>query len=189
MSDPPSIYDQFKQFYRDNWRRFLNYAASQTPRNSAPRNSEDLVQEVFVKAWDRLCRDQTFNNWEGWIFQRIRWRAADAARACKTSAIDLAVPPDADGNANALDQITDSEPLPDENVNRPDRAELVKKAISAMKKPDEKRLIELYYLDSANHPTLLSVATAMGITPSNAKQLHKRAKASLKKALRGLANS
>ena len=182
MSDPPSIFGQFKQFYLDNWPRFLNFAATQTPRNP-----EDLVQKVFAKAWDRLCRDQTFNNWEGWIFQCIRWRAADAARACKTSAIDLAASPEA--NDDDLDQIVDSEPLPDENVNRPDRAELVKKAICAMKKPDEKRLIELYYLDSANHPTLLSVATDMGITPSNAKQLHKRAKASLKNALRSLANS
>jgi len=56
-----------------------------------------------------------------------------------------------------------------------------------MEKEQERRCLELLYFDSANHPTLLEVAQALGINPVSISQLHKRAKASLKEKLRFIA--
>ena len=163
----------------------MGYASLQSP------NTKDILQQAFLELWKTLCSHPEFNNWEGWMYACIKRRSIDALRRSKTSPVDIANTPHDPDKSDPLDLLEDDQPLPDEILNQPDLAALVRKAFELMPEQDEdqkqeKQFVRLYHFSSDTFPDLKSVAAEMGIGESLAKKRHRTVKATLKRILRSL---
>lgn len=140
-------YGYFLERYGDE---VLALVSRIVPRQS---DAEDIVQDVFVKAYDKLA---TFNRQAGfstWLF-RIAYNAAISwTRKQKLSyvAIDERVVVDDAVVDDALSADTE------------ERIERLEAAIEKLK-PEEKMLITLFYFDDKRHS---EIAYIMGIDEGN----------------------
>ena len=180
-----NLHQRFRAFYDEHAEKLFGYASLQS------RNPKDILQQAFLELWKKLCAYPELNHWDWWMRRRIKHRSIDAYDRCKISPVDIANTPHDPEKPDPLDSLEDDQPLPDEILNQPDLAGLVRKAFHLMPEQDEdqkqeKQLIRLYYFSADTCPDLKSVAAEMGIGESLAMKRHRTAKATLKKLLRSL---
>ena len=137
-----------------------------------------------MEASGKLDAEKGETAWKPWLYALIKRRAIDLFRRRLRSPVMLADDIATAENADIVANAASDTPSPAEFDDLPGDAQIVRQALARMKKPQERRLLELYYYyDGDQRPTLREVAAAMNISPSNAKTLHGRALKSIKKLL------
>ena len=183
MSDPQRLRERFWEFFEQNSPQLLRFAGSHaTPDYPA----EDLLQDAFLCAWDRLDSARC-DNWSAWLRCIIVCRRIDGSRRRRSSPVVLAGDITKGENADLIDSVAGETLSPSELAEHPDDAQLVQQALTRMKNAQQRRVLELLYFDAGNYPSLNEVAAAMNISHASAKKLHQRAKNALKQSLRQLA--
>ena len=186
MSDDHLLRERFCAFIEQNRVSLMRWAEVKCHQYPPPPaySADDLLHDVIVEASGKLDPKKGETAWKPWLYALIERRAIDLFRRGLRSPVKLA---DDVATAEKTDIVvnTASEtPSPAEFDDLPGDVRIVRQALAGMKKPQERRLLELYYYyDGDQRPTLLEVAAAMDISPSCAKKLHGRALKSLKKLL------
>jgi len=142
------------------------------------RNTEDITQETFLKAWKHIRRFRPGSNFKTWLFTIAHRTAVDFLRKKK----DLVFSDfENDKGENALLATTaDSGPLPDEkSMDAFDAAKLEEALVQLP--PLYREVLLLHY---HNHLTFDAVAGIVGKPLNTVKSQHRRALL----ALRGLLN-
>jgi RNA polymerase sigma-70 factor (ECF subfamily) len=137
----------------------------------------DAAQQAFVQAYLHLPRARLDLPFRPWLYRIARNQCLDRLRerqATRFSALER------DDEESPLDSVRDSEPLPDELIERRDLQELLGRAIQAL--PERYRaVVAMRYTTDL---TFSEIAEALGIPENTAKTFFQRAKALLRDALR-----
>lgn len=186
MSDDLLLRERFCAFIDQNHASLMRWAyvvCGQYPPPPA-YSADDLLHDVIVEASGKLDPEKGETAWKPWLYALIKWRAISLFRRGLRSPVILAGDVATAESADIIANTASETPSPAEFDDLPGDMRIVRQALARMKKPQERRLLELYYYyDGDRRPTLLEVAAAMNISPSNAKQLHGRALKSIKKLL------
>lgn len=92
-------------------------------------DSEDITQETFIKAWQKLSKFDTEKNFKAWLFGIAKNTAIDKLRKKKSinfSSLNIEEESDFENN------IIDTEDLPDEIFAKKESEEKLKKAIEKL---------------------------------------------------------
>ncbi len=167
MSDDELLLDRFWAFIAANRESLIRFAGK------FGDDYQDLLADAIANAVTKLDASKRDEDWRAWLFSLIRWRAKDKHRTRarhERKADDVA------------DSYTDQAMLsPAEFAVLSSDANNMRQAMSRMK-PNERRVLELRYFDRLDD--FMSIAAAMNVSPCDARQLHVRAKQSLRKLLR-----
>ena len=129
---------------------------------SCPEDTEELTQDVFLKAFQQLSSFKAESSFSTWIYRIATNVAISAVRKRKEEAIRL----DDSVFANLSDTQVD-EALEDDSEEQLQRLQQAMEQLEA----DERALITLYYMEEK---PLTEVAFIMGLTEANAKvKLHR----------------
>jgi RNA polymerase sigma-70 factor (ECF subfamily) len=145
-----------------------------------PEDAADVAQETFVQLYNHLHRLDARDPLAPWLFRVARNRCIDLIRRRRT--VPLADPGDAEAesrlNPGALDPI-DSQPLPDELVERADLQRLLTRAIQALP-PAYAEVVALRY---AADRSFAEIAAILDCDEGAARVRFHRAKALLRQQL------
>jgi RNA polymerase sigma-70 factor, ECF subfamily len=128
-------------------------------QNSA--NSQDIVQEVWIKTAKSIRQIRDPRAFKSWIFRAVRWQAADFFRT--------------HNNAQTLSANEASVKLDEQAVNN----QMLSKAINQLN-PDDAQVIHLFYLAEM---TLQEISHVMEIPVGTVKSKLYRSRAALKAVL------
>ena len=129
--------------------------------------AEDLVQDIFIKAWKNLRKFDTRRKFKTWLFKVARNTIIDYWRANK---IQTKIVAD-DQYEDELNNIVDLAPSPLEQTVRWQDAELVRQAMSKLPEIYQTILI-MYYLQEFS---LAEIAEATDLPMNTVKSQHRRA--------------
>jgi RNA polymerase sigma-70 factor (ECF subfamily) len=147
-------HDAFERLYRSHVGRVYSLAV----RMTGPEQAEDLVQEIFLRAWSKLDTFRGEAHFGTWLYRlgvnhiirrRSTWKRRESVRASWTGVLDTVAAPRKRASAEALDLERALERLPD-------RA---------------RQVFLLYDVEGWSHQ---DVARALGVTVGTSKsQLHR----------------
>ena len=133
-----------------------------------PADAEDIVQESFIKAFDRLHQFEGQVSFGAWLKRIVVNRSLDWIRARKEVVQDWEV-----------DEVVDLDQKNDWEVESPVSLEEVKQAI--MKLPDKYReVVTLYLVEGYDHEEISEI---LHIQPANSRARLARGRQRLKKML------
>ena len=142
----------------------------------------DAAQNGFVQLFLSLPTLDLDRPIRPWLFRTIRNRAIDSIRQRRTVPLSARDPEADDAIASPDAMLADPDPLPDALVERADLQQLLSAAIRRL--PDRYR--DVVALRYTTDMTFGEMADALGV-PENTARIHfHRAKALLRRALRGL---
>ena len=78
----PGVGVQFSEVVRDKWDRLVSAASRY--RRSAHEDSEDVVQDGLVSAWERLGKFEGRSSLWTWVFAVVRHRAISGHRGSRS---------------------------------------------------------------------------------------------------------
>ena len=108
-------------------------------------DSEDIAQETFIKAWQKLSKFDEDMNFKTWLFSIAKNTAIDKLRKKKSinfSSLNMGGSDSAENfgeNSDFESNLADTEPLPDEIFLQKESEENLKKALAQLS--DNQRLI------------------------------------------------
>ncbi len=102
-------------------------------------DSEDITQETFIKAWQKLSKFDTDLNFKTWLFSIARNTAIDKLRKKKSINFSSLDTESDEENFDFEASLVDKEPLPDEVFLQKESEENLKKALAQLS--DNQRLI------------------------------------------------
>jgi RNA polymerase sigma-70 factor (ECF subfamily) len=142
--------------------------------------TEDIVQEAFVKVWKNLKKFNPENNFKTWLFTIARNTAIDQLRKRKNisfSQIDSLT--DGEDEKNFQGNVVDIEPLPDEIFMRKELNEELENALSKIRL-DFREIIFLHYMEDL---TFEEISGIVDKPLNTVKSHHLRALATLRKII------
>jgi RNA polymerase sigma-70 factor, ECF subfamily len=163
MADTPTDASGFDEFYRGTSRRLLQYAYGLTGDLG---DAQDVVQEVYIRAWQRWTRLVRYDSSEAWLrlvatrLATDRWRRFGARRAA-ASVLGVGTPAVA------------APPPPAEDT-------IVLMAAMRSLPIDQRRAIALHYLLDL---PVAEVATEIGVPEGTVKSWLARGRAALAQKL------
>lgn len=134
-------------------------------------DAADLVQDVFVRALERLSTLQSPELFRPWLFAIARNAATDSLR--KRSRVDFV------DDTDALAEVTDDGPGPDRVSELAELTALVRGAVADLQPRDAAAVAMVTQLGYS----VAEVATVLGVSPGAAKVLLHRARRRLREAL------
>ena len=154
------------QLYRRYSDLIYRYIAYRVPTTE---DAEDLTAEVFVNMLDALPKyKQTGAPFEAWLYRIAAARVADFHRKRKRQSMGE-IPED----------IRDDNPLPEENVQKQQEIERLRKALSALNEEQQTVLL----LRFVNHKSHQEVSEAIGKSETAVRSIQHRALRELAKQL------
>lgn len=136
--------------------------------------SEEIAQEAFLLAWQKLPRMHPAPSLPGWICGIARNLARNAARRRTETQMTGSMTDRLAGTDSPLDALLDRE-----------NADLAERALAVLS-DGEREAVVLYY---RNEESLPEVASALGISPEAAKKRVQRGRESLREAVSAVAAS
>jgi len=143
-----------------------------------PSSAEDILQDIFLKAWKHLGRfDVSKAHFKTWIFTIARNTATDFLRKRKSVVFsELDGDPD---NESFAERIPDEKLLPDELLEKLDEKTRLN-AVLAMLPPEYVAVLELHYQEEM---TFEEIGRVLGKPMNTVKSHHRRALLKLRKIL------
>lgn len=141
------------------------------------QDSEDVVQESFLKVWKNLKKYKKNLNFKTWLFKIARNAAIDFLR--KKKDVALSVFENDDDSNFLIDNLVDPEPLPDELIDLAERKKILDNALSLIS-PLYKEVLLLHYV---NCLTFDEIGKILGKSINTVKSRHRRALIVLKELL------
>ena len=133
-----------------------------------PREAEDVTQEVFLKCWKNLKTFDQQRSFKTWIFNIAKNASIDFLR--KKKSINFSDLENEDGENEIVDNLTDSEPLPDELFERKNLAEELTGAINKL--PLKYRMV--LFLHYNDHFNFREISESLGESINTVKSRHLR---------------
>jgi len=126
--------------------RYLKPIFNYVYRITNERNeTEDIVQEIFIKVWKNIRKFDQKQNFKTWIFTITRNTAIDWLRKRKNVVFsELDPKTDSDDERSFAEKILDIEPLPDEIFMRKELEKELENALLKIK-PNFREIIFLRY--------------------------------------------
>ncbi len=143
-----------------------------------PELAEDVLQETFVRAWERLPKLRGAGAFKVWLRQIARRQAIDALRARRARP---SVPLDEDDPAHEP-AASDN---PEGDVGRSAMAEDVRRAVDALPEA-QRQVVVLHHLDGMD---VKDVAAVLGMPLGTVLSRLARGREALKRRLAGLARN
>lgn len=137
---------------------------------------DDLAQDTFIKAWRNIKRFKRDKNFKTWIFTIAKNTAYDYLKKKKNIPFSNFL--DEEGNS-VLDNLGDSEILPDELLAQAESAKLIEKKLNEIPINYRTILLLCYKEDF----TFQEIAKILGKPYNTIKSQHQRALAKLKRIL------
>jgi RNA polymerase sigma-70 factor, ECF subfamily len=137
--------------------------------------AEDITQEVFVKVWKNLDKYDESKNFKTWLFTIARNTTIDFLRKRKNISFSEL----GDDEKTFEENITDTEPLPDEIFMRKELGKELENALSKMR-PDFREIILLHYTENM---TFEEISVIVGKPLNTVKSHHLRGLSALRKLL------
>ena len=136
--------------------------------------SEDIVQETFVKVWKTLERYRSEGTFRPWIFAVARNTIIDHLRKKKMPVVsDYDT---AEGKNVLMETVADPEALPLELLEKAERKGLLQKGLDALS-PDDREVLLLHY---GEEMTFDAIGTMLKKPLNTVKSRHRRAILKLK---------
>ncbi|HOZ36754.1 MAG TPA: RNA polymerase sigma factor [bacterium] len=140
-------------------------------------DAEDVVQEVFVKAWRHLARFDQTKKFKAWLFAIARNAALDFLKKKKTlNFSDLVT---SEGDNPAIDNLADPAPLPADLFDQSNLAETLNHTMSELP-ASYQQVLELYYHEELN---LREISEVLDAPVDTIKSRHRRALIALRNIL------
>ena len=148
-------------------------------------DSEDIIQETFIKAWQKLAKFDTDLSFKTWLFSIARNTAIDKLRKKKTIAFSsLNILDSIDnmesGGKDFESGLKDEEPLPDEIFEKNESEEKLKNALTELSETE--RL--LIYLHITEELTFEEIAKITDRPMNTIKSQYRRAISKLRELLK-----
>ena len=140
-------------------------------------DTQDLVQEVFLKVWQNLKKFDRHKNFKAWTFKIAKNTVIDFLRKKKT--IPFSAFENEDGENQIIDNLSDPAPLPDELFDRQDLADFLDKTLNQLP-PKYREVLYLYYQD---HFNFREIAELLEEPVDTIKSRHRRGLIVLRKLL------
>lgn len=140
-------------------------------------DSEDIVQETFIKAWQKLSKFDTDKNFKTWLFSIAKNTAIDKSR--KKKSINFSSLNTADEDSDFESSLPDMEPLQDEIFTKKESEENLKKTLDKLS--DSQRL--LIYLHINEELTFEEIACILDKPMNTVKSQYGRALSKLRELL------
>jgi RNA polymerase sigma-70 factor (ECF subfamily) len=141
------------------------------------QEAEDITQETFIKVWKNLKKFDINKKFKTWILQIAKNTAIDFLRQKKLPLVNLN--PDDEETENFMEQLSDSTPLPFENLVLQEQFAVVQNALQSL--PEIYRLVlTMYYTKEL---TLAEVAEILGEPVETIKSRQRRGLAKLREIL------
>ena len=140
-------------------------------------DSEDIAQETFIKAWQKLSKFDTNKNFKTWLFSIAKNTAIDKSRKKKSinfSSLNI------DEDFDFESSLPDTEPLQDEIFTKKESEENLKEALDKLS--DNQRL--LIYLHINEELTFEEIAGVLDKPMNTVKSQYGRALSKLKELLK-----
>ena len=144
-----------------------------------PEDAEDATQDVFIQVYGALPRARLDVPLRPWIYRIARNRCLDLLKRKRAVAFSAL----AADEVQAVPDVPDADPLPDELAERADLQRLLGAAIDALA-PAYREVVALRY---AGDLAFGEIAMVLGMSENSVKTRFQRAKAMLRVALRDLA--
>lgn len=132
--------------------------------------SEEVAQEAFLKAWQKLSELESPNHFKGWICTIAR----HLAQRVRRKEVRVGV-----GNGDALHEVVYQEETPEERAILREEEEMIWRAIAAIPEQYREPLV-LYYREGMS---VLGASSALGISEDAMKQRLARGRAMLAEQL------
>lgn len=139
-------------------------------------NTEDIVQETFIKVWKNLHRFDPGRPFKTWVFAIAKNTTYDFLKKKKTLPFSAF---ENDEGENPLEAIDDENLLPDSLLERKEAATLLAGALKKLS-PNNRTLLTLKYLEDFS---LEEISEILKEPYNTIKSRHSRALQSLKKAI------
>lgn len=143
-----------------------------------PAETENITQEVFVKVWANLKKFDTKKKFKTWLYTIAKNTVYDFFK--KKKSLPFSNFENTEGDNLLLDNLSDSNPLPDELFAKTDLADQLNKAMAHLP-PDARAVIHLYYLEQF---TLQEIADSLQESINTIKSRHRRALITLRKIMK-----
>lgn len=146
--------DAFGELYAITSRRIYQYLRQMTP---TPEDAEDLMQEVYVRAWSRLGSLHASEAFWVWLHRIARNTVLDARkrRGMHTVSLESTFPDQEDDEAEPL-ELVDWSDNPEQTVLSEAVQEAVRHAVQSL--PDHQReVVAMYYLEEMDIPAIMQV--------------------------------
>lgn len=141
------------------------------------QEGEDITQEVFVKVWKNLKKFDKKRSFKTWIFTIAKNTCLDWLKRKRT--ISFSELEHTEKSESFLENIVDTNPLPNELLEKQDLADLLNKALKKLS-PKYRMVLFLRYND---HLTFKEISEILEEPLNTVKSRHQRAIAELKKLL------
>ncbi|HVZ75873.1 MAG TPA: sigma-70 family RNA polymerase sigma factor [Candidatus Paceibacterota bacterium] len=140
-------------------------------------DTEDIVQDIFLKAWKSIHRyDSEASRFKTWLMRIARNTTIDHLR--KKKSLPMSYFDTEDGNV-LLENLEDASPLPDEAFMRAQSDEAVRRALEELK-PAQREVLLLHYMSGL---TFEEIGLALKKPPNTVKSIHRRALVALRSLL------
>lgn len=146
--------DAFGQLYALTSRRIYQYLRQMTP---TPEDAEDLMQEVYVRAWSRLGSLHAGEAFWVWLHRIARNAVLDTKKRKGMPTVSLeSAFPDQEGDEAEPLELVDWSDNPEQTVLSEAVQEAVRHAVQSL--PEHQReVVAMYYLEEMDIPAIMQV--------------------------------
>jgi RNA polymerase sigma factor (sigma-70 family) len=165
----------FEQLFRRHQAALVNFAFRML---GDPDEAADAAQQAFVQVYLNLPRARLDLAFKPWLYRIARNQCLDRLRRRRLAG---PIERDLDADEETLFDTRDTDPLPEELLERRDLQRLLAEAIQAL--PERYRaVVAMRYVTDL---TFAEIGQALGVPENTAKTFFQRAKALLREYLRG----
>jgi RNA polymerase sigma-70 factor (ECF subfamily) len=172
--------DAFGELYQRTHRRIYQYIRQMV---STPEDAEDLMQEVYLRAWSGLNRLRAGNAFWVWLHRIARHTVWDSRRRQQPGTVSLenAYSGNEDGETEGLD-VADWSDNPEQIVLSQTAQEAVRQAVRSL--PEKHReVMTMYYLEDME---VSEIAQVLGVPKNTVLSRLARARETLRRTLSSL---
>jgi len=145
----------------------------------SPADAEDIVQEVFFKAWKKLRTYDQKQSFKGWLFGIARNASIDWLR--KKRSLPFSLLENEEAGERIEHSIPDAEPLPPEVFERKELAGMLDEVMKELLQ-DYREVLLLRYVHDLSFQ---EISEATGRPMNTVKSQHRRALAAMRELLDG----
>lgn len=164
--------------FEDLLKRYLQPIYNFVYRLTGSEDTQDIVQEVFIKVWKKIASYDSNYSFKSWIFTIARNTAIDWLRK-KRNLVFSSLNSSDDSEFSIEDTILDTAPLPEEIFAQKENELLIRKAINSLS-PSSKEVLLLHLEEDL---TFEEIAKITGRPMNTAKSQYRRALAKLREIL------
>lgn len=164
----------FQELMRRTIKPVFNFAYQYV---RSTEEAEDITQDTFFKAWEKIKQFDADKKWKTWIFTIARNTALDHIKKKKATPFSSMDP--ADEGIQFSETIEDLEPLATELFERAQNSTELSAAMDNLR-PDYQSVLMLHYHQEL---TFEEISVVMGKPMNTVKSWHRRALESIKEIL------